>query len=72
MNFRRAYFNIFLALCVANFVGIVAVIAGYIAIDFHIIGQHDSAGMAAISFLSAVVTTLLLLPIIWWYAENYS
>ena len=71
MNFLRAYFNVFLVLCFAAFVGTVALIMLYVAIYFHIVGQHDFAGALAIGFLSGTVTTLLLSPLIWWYLDKY-
>ena len=71
MNFMRAFLNVFLFLSLMAFVAAVAVMALHIAIAFHVVGQNDHIGAAAIGFLSGIVTTLLLSPLILWYLDKY-
>ena len=71
MNFLRAYQHVFLFLSLMAFIAAVADMALNIAIVYHIVGQHDPVGAAAIGALSGIVTTLLLLPLIWWYLDKY-
>lgn len=71
MNFLRAYFNIFLMLCLMAFIATIAVLVRHFALTYHIIGPNDYFGAGVIGFLSGIITTLLLLPIIWWYMDKY-
>ena len=71
MNFRRFYLNIFLALILLAFIVAVLVVALHMAIAFHIVGQNDYIGAAAIGFLSGIVIRILLLPLICWYLDKY-
>lgn len=71
MNFMRAYLNVLLFLSLMAFIAAVSVIALHVSIYFHIIGPHDHVAAAAIGSLSGIVTTLLLLPLIWWYLDKH-